>query len=344
MTNKPQTYELKFHIINMLLVTAATLTLFILFTNLLPLVQAGWIKSLGKKTRYVNLMAAAVSIFTALMILVRWKTPTLFDRTWPVLVWKKLCRLHPALTASIFFLLYTAVMTWTGFERQEALETRAFDLGIFVQAVWNTLHGDFLFSSIKENINLLGDHVSPILALLTPAYALWPDPKALILIQAIAAASCMFPLAYLAQERLKDRFWAVIFVLMYFFYQPTRAALHEDFHPEVLIETFLILAFIFLEHRKKLPFLLSLLVAVSAKENILGIAFMLGFYALVWKRMPALGISVMVASVGLFLFETRWLIPFLTHEKYFYGGNYAVIMTNPISGIFQKLLGPEQLS
>jgi uncharacterized membrane protein len=317
--------------------------LFFLLTNGIPLVQAGWIHELGKKSRYVRFMWISVSVFSTLMFLAWWKFRTIFDGSFWVKLWRALCRIPLRYMVTGFFVAYAAMMAWVGFERQLALETRAFDLGIFAQAVWNTLQGDFLFSSIKENINLMGDHVSPILLGAVPLYAIWPDPRMLVLFQAIACASCFFPLALIARDKLKDRSLVLIFLLMFFFFQPMRAALHEDFHPEVLAEPFLWWAFLFLEKKQIKWFVLSLLIAVTGKENFLGIAFMFGFYAFVWKRMRVLGIFLMLGAAGLLIWETKWLIPHLTGSAYFYGGNYSRMLADPIHEILLKLLSLESL-
>jgi uncharacterized membrane protein len=329
--------------VHIVLLFAGFTAVFFLLTSGIPIIQAGWIQELGKKGRYVRLMGISVSVFAALMLLVRWKFPEIFERSCWVTLWQAFCRIPLRNTTAGFFVVYAAMMAGVGFERQLALETRAFDLGIFAQAVWNTLQGDFLFSSIKENINLMGDHVSPILLVTVPFYAIWSDPRMLVLLQAIAAASSFFPLALIARDKLRDRSLVLIFLLMFFFFQPMRAALHEDFHPEVLAEPFLWWAFLFLDRKQTGWFILSLLIAVTGKENFLGIAFAFGFYAFVWKRLRVLGILVMLGSSGLLIWETKWLIPHLTGSSYFYGGNYSRMLADPVHGILLKLLSPGSL-
>lgn len=330
-------------LLNAILLTAGLTALFLLLTNAVPLVQLGWLKDFGKKSRYVLPMLIAVPVFAALMFLAWWRFRAAFSGSFWVKLWQSVCHIPLRYTATGLAILYAAAMAVVGFERQLALETRAFDLGIFAQAVWNTLRGDFLFSSIKENINLLGDHVSPILLGAVPFYAIWPDPRTLILLQAIAAASSFFPLALIARDKLKGRSLVLIFLLMFFFFQPMRAALHEDFHPELLAEPFLWWAFFFLDRGKVVRFLLCLAVAVTGKENFLGIAFMLGFYACVWKKMRWTGIGVMMVSVILLVWEMKWLVPHLSGSAYFYGGNYTKILADPVHGILPKLLSGESL-
>lgn len=343
MKSRPGEFSAIFPWVNAVVLFTGLVAVFFLLTNGVPLIQAGWLAEFGKKTRYVRPMIVSVLVFTALLIALRLRYPSMFERLGWVKLWSGFCRIPLRFSVTVFFLAYTAMMTVVGFERHLALETRAFDLGIFAQAVWNTLQGEFLFSSIKENINLLGDHVSPILLLTAPFYAIWPDPRMLVLLQAIASASSFVPLALIARDKLKDRPLVLIFLLMFFFYQPMRAALHEDFHPEVLAEPFLWWAFLFLDKGKILRFLFCLAVAMTGKENFLGISFMLGFYAVVCKRMGLLGIAVMLVSVGVFVWETRWLIPHLTGAKYFYGGNYLQAVLDPANGLFKKLFSVESL-
>ncbi len=330
-----------FSALNSALLLTGVVALFFLLTNGVPLVQLGWMKELGKKSRYVNLTILFVSVFSVFLFGARFLMPQSFPKFWPVRLWKSLCDVPPLITAAALFVIYATVMTIVGFERQAALQTRAFDLGIFAQAVWNTIHGDLFFSSIKENINLMGDHVSPILILAAPFYAIWPDLRTLVLLQALAAASSFFPLALIVRDKLKDRPLILVFLLMFFFFQPMRAALHEDFHPEVLAEPFLWWAFLFLDRGKVVRFLLCLAVAVTGKENFAGIAFMFGFYAFLWKRMRGVGVAVMLGSLGLFIWETRWLIPHLSGAPYFYGGNYSQMLMDPASGFVKRLFSGE---
>ena len=338
----PKSSFSKFRVLDILVILAGFSAIFFLLTNGVPLVQAGWMGELGKKSRYVRLMIVSVAVFSILMFCIRWRWPEIFKCLFWARLWHAVCQIPLRYLTAFFFILYAVTMTAVGFERHLALETRAFDLGIFAQAVWNTLQGDWFFSSIKENINLMGDHVSPILILTVPFYAIWPDPRTLILLQALAAASSLIPLALIARDKLEDRSLVLIFLLMFFFYSPMRAALHEDFHPEVLAEPFLWWAFFFLDKGKAFRFLLCLVFAATGKENFLGITFMLGFYALIFKKMRLTGGAVMLASVAIFLWEIKWLVPHLSGAEYFYGGNYARTLSDPANGIGRMLMDGER--
>ncbi len=342
MSREPKIPEDRFfRAADVLALLAAVAALFFILTSGIPLIETHLLPAWGaSKGPYGRSVQIPVLVFIALLLLVRWRLGPRFSRLRLVQWTERVIRLPWPVTGLALFILYAGTTSWVGWMRHMAFETRAFDLGIFAQAVWNTLQGDFLYSSLKGGICLLGDHASPILAALTPFYALWQDPRTLLLIQSLAAASCLFAVAYLAKQKIEWPGAPFIFMLLYFFYAPTRSALHEDFHPEVLAEPFLFLAFILPEKKKTFGFLLALLAAVSAKENMLGISFVFGVYALFFKKRPVLGLALMLASAGLFYLEIYKVIPFFSGRPYFYQAFYPSLFGKGGSPLFWKLMEP----
>lgn len=88
----------------------------------------------------------------------------------------------PAVVAAI---LSSALYSWIGLARYGRGEYGNYDLGIFLQAASSWVTTGRPYSEIK-GINLLGDHFSPITAVFGGAYALWPDPRSLILTQSVS--------------------------------------------------------------------------------------------------------------------------------------------------------------
>ena len=83
-----------------------------------------------------------------------------------------------------------------GMQSWTALRATGFDLGIFDQAIRAYAHFELPRSPIKNvhhefppGFSLLGDHFSPVLALLAPLYWVWDDPRVLILAQAALFAA-----------------------------------------------------------------------------------------------------------------------------------------------------------
>ena len=89
--------------------------------------------------------------------------------------------------------------------RHVALQTRAFDLGIYDNIMWNTSHGRFLACSLVKSGVHTAAHFDPILVLLVPAYALVPRAETLLVVQTLWLVSGVVPLWFLVFDRLGRR-------------------------------------------------------------------------------------------------------------------------------------------
>ncbi|WP_445270614.1 DUF2079 domain-containing protein [Streptomyces sp. DSM 41634] len=103
-----------------------------------------------------------------------------------------------AMAGALFF-AYTAL----SLRIHEHLLSHSFDLGIFVQVVRSYADGHLPVSEIKgPDFPVLGDHFSPVLAVLAPLYWLWPSVKLLLVAQAALIAASVLPLAFWARRTL----------------------------------------------------------------------------------------------------------------------------------------------
>lgn len=99
--------------------------------------------------------------------------------------------LLPWLLAVLCFADYAAL----GLRDQARMLTSGFDLGIFDQAIRAYAHGHAPTTPLKGfGFDLLGDHFSPIIALLAPLYRIWPSADALLIAQAALFALAAVPL------------------------------------------------------------------------------------------------------------------------------------------------------
>lgn len=241
-------------------------------------------------------------------------------------------------------LFWIAACIWTlsSWIRYEAFQA-GFDLAIFVQAVWNTLHGNFLYSSIKGGICLLGDHFSPLLALLALPYAVWSDPKCLLFIQALAAAGCVFPIDRLAQDRLQDSRLGVWFAAAFVFYLPVINAVRFEFHPELLVMPVLLWAFQALLAGRLVRASILLLFSLSAKENVALVTFAFGVYGLVAvPKARGFGVFWIAFSSLYFYMVTSHVMPLFSGQEYFYlRGNYGAWLQQGREAFVRHLLRPD---
>ncbi|WP_078856523.1 DUF2079 domain-containing protein [Streptomyces sp. NBRC 109706] len=98
----------------------------------------------------------------------------------------------PYLLAVGFFVVYTVISVG----RYRDLRTRSWDLGIFEQAVSSYARGRLPVSDLKgPGFPILGDHFSPVTALLAPAYRAFPTPVTLLVAQAALFALAVIPVA-----------------------------------------------------------------------------------------------------------------------------------------------------
>ncbi|MFE6871131.1 DUF2079 domain-containing protein [Kitasatospora sp. NPDC057692] len=116
---------------------------------------------------------------------------------------------HRARTVA-FTVLCFAVCLAIGAQQWTTLQLGGFDLGIFDQGVRGYAHLGLPVSTLKSfhhefppGFSLLGDHFSPVIALMAPLYWLWDDPRSLLLGQALCFAAGV-PLI----RRITDRCFA----------------------------------------------------------------------------------------------------------------------------------------
>jgi uncharacterized membrane protein len=104
-------------------------------------------------------------------------------------------RLAPWLLAVVMSAAYGAV----SIRRHLVMKTTSFDLGIFEQGVRSYAHLHWPTSALKApGYPLLGDHFSPILAVLAPFYRIAPSAITLLAAQALLCGISVLPITALA--------------------------------------------------------------------------------------------------------------------------------------------------
>ncbi|MEU4350415.1 DUF2079 domain-containing protein [Streptomyces sp. NPDC023838] len=99
-------------------------------------------------------------------------------------------RRDPYLLAAALFVAYATVSVL----RYRRMETLSWDLGIFEQAVRAYAHLRAPVADLKgPGANILGDHFSPVTALLAPFYRLFPTPVTLLVAQSALFALSAVP-------------------------------------------------------------------------------------------------------------------------------------------------------
>jgi uncharacterized membrane protein len=248
-----------------------------------------------------------------------------------------LSRSAPRLLLALVMLTYLAFAVWYTGQRHLAFETGVFDTGVYTQPLWNFSHGHgFAVSTIEDNGPLRwATHVEPILFLVAPLYALWPDPRTLFWLQALALTLAALPLYALARRRLRSEWVALVVVLAYFLLPATQSVTLFDFHAVTLAPLFLLSAVWFLDQHlaqrglsfwlwpeaeskpRNSPFpihnslfaALFFLLALSTKEDISLHVFMIGLYLLFLRRRWQEGLTLTVVGLVWFYVAFQVIIP-----------------------------------
>jgi uncharacterized membrane protein len=181
------------------------------------------------------------------------------------------------------------------------------DLGQDANICWNTLHGRFFFDSLT-GANFLGDHFEPVLALCALAFKLWPSAAALLLIQCLALALAVVPLAALARRHCRHNAF-VLAVLVLFILNPYLHLVSEfDFHPEALFIPAALWALLFWEQGRPALAGLVALLCLGLKEDVPLALAGFGLYA-AWFRGKKSGWALAAAAVAAFAVIALGAIP-----------------------------------
>lgn len=224
-----------------------------------------------------------------------------------------------ALACAIFVIAAVTL----GLGKLAAFRYNAIDLGIYNQALWNTIHGRPFAMSIHPHLSL-GDHFEPILLILAPLYALAPGPKMLIALQALALGGSAFLVFLLAKEILRDDKnqgkWSFAFALAWLANPFVWNIQLFEWHTLPFAIPPLLAALIFFERKRLLPFLGTLALALLVREDVAFAVAAFGLYALARRRSIAWIAAPFAGGVAWFLFANRVIAHFAI------GGHYKFLV------------------
>jgi uncharacterized membrane protein len=250
---------------------------------------------------------------------------------------------YPDLLAWGLTLLYILTFTWLAFLRHWSFDSSGFDLGIYDQVVWNTLHGrPFFYTTTGQPLLHLSNHVSLILLLVAPFYLIHSGPETLLFLQTAAIGLGGLPLFWLAREKLESDFAALSLLLAYLLFPTLQIVNLWDFHPPVLAVGFFMAAFYCLVKQKWGWFMGWAFLAMLCKEQLpLQVAF-LGAAAIVMHHNWRVGLTTIIVALSYFFVLLYWVIPgnSVTGDHLFIGF-YAELGDTPTEIVLTALTRPD---
>ncbi len=217
--------------------------------------------------------------------------------------------------------------------RHDNYQSYGYDLGINDQTVWRYSHFQAPVTTIDPfpDKTKLVEHVEVIYALISPFYWIWESRKMLLVLEpAFFCTSGIF--VYLLARKKKLSFIIGIALLIgYLGFYGAQNAIWTDVHSASFAAAFLMGFIYFLETKKKVPSVIFFLLAITAKENIGLLAFLIAFLFFLRERTKFLaylmGISIAYVCFIFFIY-----FPHIIHFKYLYqnsGGLFSNL--NPLS-------------
>ena len=185
----------------------------------------------------------------------------------------------------ILIILYTVVLSTLTSLRHYCFQTFAFDFGIFVQIFWNSVNGNFMFTQPRgiptSPRSFLGVHVSPLLVLLLPIYAIIRTPYILLIIQSLFLAIPALFIYKIGIRELGKKDDALLFAIAYLIHPATLWSNWYDFHLEAFVPLFLAMTYYYYFSRDKVNLLTSIILLAATFEPAAIILFFFIIYVLI---------------------------------------------------------------
>jgi uncharacterized membrane protein len=199
----------------------------------------------------------------------------------------------------------------------QSFSSYGFDLGIFNQVIWNSLHGRLFENSVMiDSPSFFGHHFSPILLAFVPLYALRSSPDTLLIIQTIALASAALPIYWFARKELGNG-QAVAVCAAYFLFPSLQYVNLFEFHEIALATPLLAFAAYFLLRRRNVPFIVCSILALLTKEEVGLIVAGFGVFIFFFRREHMFGTALFFVGIGWSAAALQYIIP------HFLGAPYA---------------------
>jgi uncharacterized membrane protein len=248
-------------------------------------------------------------------------------------------------TLAVIVFAWACVFGVTASLRHISLLTQRYDLGNMTQAVWNTAHGRFLEVTEVggEQVNRLGIHFDPILALFAPLWWIWPSPLMLLVVQTVALALGALPVFWLARKHLGSQSAGVKLALVYLLFPPLQwNALHE-FHAVALAVPLLLAAIWYLDERRLVPFALCALGAALTKEQIGAVIAILGLWHAARSKQVRAGLAIAVAGTAWTGVALGVVIPHFSGAGSPYQARYDAVGGGPLGLLRTTFSDPGQI-
>ena len=212
-----------------------------------------------------------------------------------------------------------------------------FDLAVHSQSIWNICHGSFDCSIL--GIPFLGNHMTLILFLIAPFYAIFPSPLLLLYLQTLVIALGSLGIYLLAKRELTQK-WASSLAIVYLAYPPLIYMNLYEFHPVAFATSFLAFMIYFYKIDNFKGFLTFMLLSIFCQENISLIIVMFTAYVMLDKRKGRWVWVPFSLGISYFIFTVFFLMPYLNNNIIQFWQMYAHLGSSPLQMAKNTIVNP----
>ena len=157
------------------------------------------------------------------------------------------------------------------------------DLGTYTQILYNINNGNIPpYNTLKGQV-AWGDHAHFIMLLLAPIFALWQDPRMLIMMQTIAITTAGWALYKIAQDKIKNILFSLSILFSYLLFFGVQYALNFDFHANVLTAAILAWSFYAWYFKKHVLFWFTVILGLLSREDAALFYVMFAVYVILFE-------------------------------------------------------------
>jgi uncharacterized membrane protein len=211
-------------------------------------------------------------------------------------------------------LLYIAVMGFIVVSRHRMLRTHAFDLGYYVQVVWNIARGEGPVTThvptyvTTEAMHAWGDHFSPVLYLLAPLMWLAPGAVALLLAQTVILAAGALALFAFARPRVGPGAAGGLTAL--YLVNPSLHGINlRDIHPAAFAIPLVVAAALAFDRAGYVACAAALVLLLACREDAAVAVVGFGLWLALARGRRAAGAAVAIVAVVVLFADVQWVMP-----------------------------------
>ncbi len=209
-------------------------------------------------------------------------------------------------------LIYIVGLSVLTLGRYATFRTSAWDLGIYNQALYNTLfEGKFFRYTPELFANPAGylfvAHFSPILLVLLPFYLIKPGPQTLLILQSVVLGGAALPLFGWAVKRTRSPLIGFGAALMFLANPFVLSINWYDFHPEAFLPLLIFAACYLRTTRQWTGYLVVVLMTLSVIEQAALLVGLLGISHILQYREQRTGFKEQLLEVLPVLLSGIWI-------------------------------------